>query len=666
MKETRARLWAARTALCAVALAAYANSFGLGLALDAKRLVAEDTRVHAATATNFNLILGTHYWYPHSQDRLYRPLTTLSFLANYVWLGSRANPAGYHVVNFLLHAANVLLLFALARRLLPELWAAWFAAALWAVHPVTTESVTNIAGRADLLSAGFVLGALLVYASERTSGRRLTLAALCLAGCLSKESAAVLPGLMLLWDLTAQRKPRAGDYAAVVLALAAAFWLRERAFAVQPWPELPFLDNPLRGMGFWTAWLTAIKVLGMELLLLVWPANLGFDHSYNQIGPAGWRDPWVWVALAAIVEVAILVFLRRKRDPVPFFAAGFCGITLLPTANLLLLIGSIMAVRFLYLPAAGFAILISALVFRMPSRRAACVLLAAAVALLAARTLARNPAWDSDLTLASADAPMVPRSFRAHAVLASGLVLQGRAGNLDPAIEEAEASWSIVEALPAEWNSEQPAEELSVLCQRKGDQLGGPGTPAGRVWYEKALGLAERAAGIADVHRRLFDEAQLAHGRALPILAGYEDVYANLGILYYALGRDSEALAAYRKALAEAPERRDTYDDIALVYARANNAEAGARTAIERVLSLGVTEPALAAMTAAFQGLPDGACAVSRQGNTAAVNFDCPAVKRNLCPAAAEVQAFLRAGRRLENARQAAAVAASKGCAPLP
>jgi hypothetical protein len=558
----------------------------------------------------------------------------------------------------------VLLVFALARRLLRDGAAAWFAAALWAVHPVTTESVTNVAGRADLLAGAAVLGGLLVYArGSAGTARSLTLAALCFAGCLSKESAAVLPGLMLLWDLTAQRRPKARDYAAVLLALGAAFWMRERVFAAEPWPELPFLDNPLRGMGFWPARLTAVKVLGKELALLAWPANLAFDHSYNQIGPAGWRDPWVWAALAAMVEIAALVTLRRKRDPAAFFAAWFCGIGLLPTANLVLLIGSIMAVRFLYLPAAGFAMAVSALVFRMPNRPAAYAVMAAAVAAMGIRTIARNPVWDSDLTLAAADAPASPRSFRAHGVLASGLVLEKRAENLEAAMQEAEASWEIVEALPPEWNSEQPAAELSVLCQRKGDLLGGPDAPAGRAWYEKALELARRAAEIAAVRRKLFDRAQLEHGRALPVLSGYEDVYANLGILYFALGQDRDALAAYRKALIEAPDRSDTYENIALVHARAKNAEGLARTAVESVLVFGATEKTMAAMRSAFGALPDGSCALASRGNDIGVNFECPAVKRSLCAAAAEVEEIFRAGRREPNARQAAAVAAAKGCA---
>jgi tetratricopeptide (TPR) repeat protein len=657
--------WRSYGALCAVTVAAYANSFGLGLALDANRLVREDTRVHAVNAHNLKLILWADYWYPHAQDRLYRPLTTLSFLANYVTLRNGPAPAAYHATNLLLHLVNALLVFALARRLLADPLAAWFAAALWAVHPVTTESVANIAGRSDLLASAAVLGALLVYAGDLRRWRGAALFGLTLAGCLSKESAAVVPALLLLWDLATARKPRVADYVAVLLALAAVFWMRERAFALEPWPELPFLDNPLRGMDFWTARFTAVKVIGMELALLVWPRNLAFDHSYNQIPAAGWRDPWAWLTLAVVVEIAVLVVARRRRDPLPFFAAGFCGIALLPTANLAVLIGSIMAVRFLYLPAVGFALAAAGLIFRLRNRRAAAGILAAAVALLAVRTLLRNPVWANDLALASSGVEESPGSFRTHGLMASGLVLQYGDANLDAALDQAEASWQIVEGLPDERISEQPAEEMAVLCRRKADSLGGLGTAAGRAWYERALEMAEQAARIATVRRRLFDESQAAHGLPPPVLSGYEDVWANLGILQYALGHDRDALESYRKALTEAPDRPDLYDDVMLVYARANDSEGMARTALQKVLVLGVTEATVVGIQAAFGRVPDGGCALLRSATAVQVNYGCPAVRRSLCAAAAQTEAIFHEGRRDRNVREVAVLVAPKGC-PAP
>lgn len=98
------------------------------------------------------------YWWPYGESGLYRPFTTLTCLFNYAILGNVDRPGGYHWINLFLHAGNVLLLYLLARRLIREYGPSVFLAALWAVHPVLTESVTNIVGRADLLAGLALLG----------------------------------------------------------------------------------------------------------------------------------------------------------------------------------------------------------------------------------------------------------------------------------------------------------------------------------------------------------------------------------------------------------------------------------------------------------------------------------------------------------------------------
>jgi hypothetical protein len=177
--------------LCLLTLAVYANTLGLGFALDAVALVTGDPRVHAATLGNLGLIFRNDYWWPSSVDTLYRPLTTLSFLFN------SENPAGYHAVNVLLHCVNSLLVFRLALGVLRSRKPAFFAAALWAMHPIATEAVANVAGRADLLATFAVLAGLLLYIRvvSQAEGRwPLAVAALfavSAGGVFSKESAAV-------------------------------------------------------------------------------------------------------------------------------------------------------------------------------------------------------------------------------------------------------------------------------------------------------------------------------------------------------------------------------------------------------------------------------------------------------------------------------------------
>ena len=139
--------------LAGLALAAYANSFRAGFAQDNQALILEDPRLRVASSENLGLILHQTYWWPKAESGLYRPVTTLSYLLNYAILKNAASAAGYHWINLLLHVINAYLVYLLASLLLRRFWPAFFTAALWALHPVCTESVTNIVGRADELAA---------------------------------------------------------------------------------------------------------------------------------------------------------------------------------------------------------------------------------------------------------------------------------------------------------------------------------------------------------------------------------------------------------------------------------------------------------------------------------------------------------------------------------
>src|SRR3989442_1110205 len=87
----------------------------------------------------------------------YYPLTFTSLWLDYHLWGLQ--PLGYHLVNVLLHAANVILVWLVGRRL--ALPGAWFAAAVFAVHPVHVESVAWGTERKNVLSGGLYLAAFL-------------------------------------------------------------------------------------------------------------------------------------------------------------------------------------------------------------------------------------------------------------------------------------------------------------------------------------------------------------------------------------------------------------------------------------------------------------------------------------------------------------------------
>nr|CAH8869678.1 unnamed protein product [Trichobilharzia regenti] len=90
----------------------------------------------------------------------YRPFTVLTFKANF--LLHELNPFGYHAVNILLHTIVVLLFYKLCLCYLHK-EAALLSAMLFSAHPVHTEAVTGVVGRAELLSSVMFLSAVLLY-----------------------------------------------------------------------------------------------------------------------------------------------------------------------------------------------------------------------------------------------------------------------------------------------------------------------------------------------------------------------------------------------------------------------------------------------------------------------------------------------------------------------
>ena len=622
----------------ALALAAYAGSFGLGLAQDSKVIVAQDSRIREVTAENIKLILTRNYWWPKTGDGLYRPVTTLSLLFNSAVLGNGANPPGYHAVNFLLHAINVWLVFELALLLFRRAAPAFFAAALWAVHPIGTEAVTSIVGRADLLAAMAVLGGLLLYArTEWFEGSRrywaaATLFAIATAGVFSKESAAVLLGLMLLWDLSfAEGKPRLltrwPAYAAVAASLLLLAWARHAVLGPLPVPQPVYVDNPILGADFFTARLTAIKVIGLDLWLLLFPLGLSSDRSYNQVPLSAWSDPWAWIALLVVVAILALAFVRYRRDRLTFWLAGFFAIALLPTANLLFPIGALMAERFLYLPSVAFAIALVALLGRLKNGRYTATVVTILAVLYVGRTFARNAAWNNDLTLASADVQTTPESFRLHDMLAKALFEQDARRNIDRSIQEEEKSWAILAALPPARSSEFPPTFLGIYYAAKADL-----DPANsRAWYEKSLAVLEKAREVSRAAEKAYDDFQRARGALPTQRAGFQQLYFNLANACLNLGRYQEAIDALRYGKGLNPAALEAYDGLQVAYAGTANFRMAAVSLEEKAQVDGFQPATVAAIRDVYRKIPDGACAFVQQGTAWQLSLGCPPVKSDLC-----------------------------------
>ncbi len=618
-------------------LAAFSNSFSAGFALDNQTLLLDDARIQAATAENVSLILHHSYWWPHGESGLYRPLTTLSYLFNYAVLGGANRPAGYHWINFFLHAANVLLVFALLLRLTGAWRTAFCIALLWGVHPALTESVTNMIGRADLLAGFGVLAGLVCYLRSGSAAWRIALAGATAAGVFSKESAVVLPGLIVLYEIVCGRNWRRMIYgcAATALPIAILLWQRHAVLSAAMPAEFPFTDNPIAGAGFWTGRLTAIKILARYLGIALWPVRLSADYSYAQIALArGSAEDWIcWIAVACVGALSVLLW-RRSR--LAFFFLGFAFLNLLPASNLLFPIGAMMAERFLYLPLVGLTaaavLALQPAVARAPlPRLAPAVGVALIAALLGVRTWVRNLDWADDMTMAAAGVQTSPRAFKFHRLLAARLIESH--GSLDRAAAEADRAIEILAPLPDELDLPGPWTLASVCHRMKGDSLAGKDA---RREYEQAAQLALRSIAINDASRAKYNRE---HGVQTPAPASQAEAYRALASAYLHLERPADALQAASEARAIDPGNAGVYEQLADSYLRLDRGEDAAIALAQGLLATGSQNLRAVLMKLYQSGVDEQGCAVVPGPRGPALNPSCAVVHRDLC------EAIARAGR---------------------
>jgi protein O-mannosyl-transferase len=417
-----------------LAAGSHAGALWNGFAYDDVTLILGDARIQSLRGAG--AILTSGYW-QDPELALYRPLTTLTFALNHAIAG--AQPWIFHLTNLLLHAGAVLVLLTLLLRLVPPA-AALAGAGIFAVHPVHVEAVANIAGRAELLAALFVLLACTCWTMPRrhvgSMDPRTLVPPLFLLALLSKESAVVLPALLPLLDLVTGelRRGRLADYSrsrlpyAAALAGALVIYLLLRGAALETLvparldPALSVLADPRHRI------LTALQAWPHFARLLFVPVTLLADYGPGVIRPATTLPgmPALGLALLAATIAAALVLLRRGHHLAALAPLWFL-VAIAPVSSLLLPIGVLVAERTLYLPSAALAFAAAAGYGAITSRpqrtarRIASVAAALVILLGAARSAARVPEWRSTETIFAAQLRDRPDSFRAHWVEARRL-----------------------------------------------------------------------------------------------------------------------------------------------------------------------------------------------------------------------------------------------------
>ena len=513
-------------------------------------------------------------------ERHYWPLVYTTFWLEHKLWGF--DPTGYHVVNVLLHLANVLLLWHLLRRLAVP--GAWMMAAVFAVHPLHVESVAWAIERKDVLSGLFYLAAALAWMRFVEQPRRGWYAwslALYAAALLSKSIVVTLPVALLIGHWWKQGRVTSTD----LLRLVPFFVVGLVIVA----GDLAFYQSvrPLSlGYSLTERTLIAARALWFYAGKLLWPSELAVIYPLWDIRVA---DPLAWGYLIAAVALALALWcFRQQLGRGPLAGALFFAVTLSPVLGFVdhgYMEYAFVADRFQYLAGIGvMAVVISAVAYSVRRlsgmwQKGALGVAAVALVVLGMLTWRQASIYRDDETLNRHIIALDPQARNAYRHLGNALYKQKR-------YEEAVDAYRVAIAqrpnhaiahfnLGGALNKLRRFEEAETHLRRAialdpkakyrhrflGNALYGQGRYAEAVdAYRVAIAqrpnhaIAHFNLGGALNKLRRFEEAETHLRRAIALDSKTKNSHRYLGNALYEQGRYAEAVDAYRVAAEQRPD----------------------------------------------------------------------------------------------------------------
>jgi len=396
------------------AVALYLSTARYGFVQDDRAIVVSNPAAHSVPAAL--AAFNDPYWPRETGAGLYRPVTILSYAID--WTISGGRPGWLHLMNAAWHGLATVLLVLLLARWLPPLGAT-AAGIVFAWHPVHVEAVASIVGRAELLVAAGILGA--VLAARRG---KWVLAVLCAALAMFSKEHGVIVGVVILldkWLLGDSQTPYPRRFW-ISLGLVTAAYLV--AWFSIGWVGESDAAAVFYGRGTMARLAIALPAALRAGVLLIWPISLSSDYSPQVIPARSTFSLAAGAGLFVVIAVPALVWWCRRRAPAIAFTAGIAALSYWPTSNILFASGIPLAERNLYLavtlPAACVGWAATKILLRRGLRPAVVTVTIVAIA-AGWRSLARLPAWRNNQSQLLTLLTEHPESYRAHASAAAVL-----------------------------------------------------------------------------------------------------------------------------------------------------------------------------------------------------------------------------------------------------
>ncbi|MFC1590455.1 tetratricopeptide repeat protein [Candidatus Omnitrophota bacterium] len=521
------------------------------------------------------------------KNAFYRPLQMFSHMVEYSLWG--LDVRGYHLVSVLFHILTAFCVFWLARIVFRDDLLAAFTGAIFVSHPVQTEAVTYISGRADPLGAVFLLLALILYIKNlraKNAGLFFLMIVSYAAALFSKTQFLILPALVVLYHFTV--RGRLDRRALLWVALVSLGYVALRMTATQAagllWNDIPAIARRIPG---------AFAAVTTYLRLMAAPFGLHVDYGQKVFS---FSEPSVLAGIAAAVLLIAYALKTRKRDPLVFFSIFWFFISLIPVLNIYP-IAFYMAEHYLYLPLIGFSLLTAkalAILWRSGSRRfPAAAALAGLIGFYSFATIDQNSYWRDPETLFKRAMAHNPRSIYAMNNLA---IIYGERGELEKTVALCLRS---IEADPRQDHAYVNLAKAYSLLGRKDEaistykraikimpdrvipycNLASVYESIGRdndavEYYKKAIEVNPKFLHahffLGNVYRKLnmTNEAVASYREAVKIDPKFWEAYNQMGLLYLAAGNEHEALAMFEQAIAVKPDAWQPYAGIAKIHER--------------------------------------------------------------------------------------------------
>jgi tetratricopeptide (TPR) repeat protein len=373
----------------------------------------------------------------------YLPIRDVSYAVDYALWGE--DPFGFHLTNLTLYFLNAVFVYLMTLRLTPRLFSAGRAMSerkvgevallttlLFVVHPVHSEPVSFISCRNVLLSGLFSFMSCHFFLKHlgRTNGEGRGSYAVSLLCCvlaiLSKATAVVLPGMLLLFaalDGRPWRKLLAPLAPFVALSAAAVIFFKTvatQAGLINPEQFIVF-----GSLSFGSRLAVAVQIPFFYLRKLAMPTGLSALYDTRFSSDLG--DPYVLLCTLALTGALALGISLRNRYPELLFAMGWYLVALFPVLNFFTT-STLVADRYAYLPSYSFvylAVTTSIIALSKIPRIAFRSLAVAAVAALSFTAFERNGVWRSDESLWEDTIAVSPGAWKAYVNLAAHYIDRG-------------------------------------------------------------------------------------------------------------------------------------------------------------------------------------------------------------------------------------------------